>query len=59
MKTVFTIHNIEYQGKYDFAILGDVFDLDEGDRNTMEYGDCINLMKGAILCAVAVTTVRP
>ncbi len=59
MKTVFTIHNIEYQGKYDFAILGDVFDMDESDRNTMEYGDCINLMKGAIQCADAVTTVSP
>ena len=59
MKTVFTIHNIEYQGKYDFAILGDVFDLDESDRNTMEYGDCINLMKGAVQCADAVTTVSP
>ena len=26
-KTVFTIHNIEYQGKYDPLILGDVFGL--------------------------------
>lgn len=59
MKTVFTIHNIEYQGKYDFAILGDVFDMEENDRNTMEYGDCINLMKGAIQCADAVSTVSP
>lgn len=59
IKTVFTIHNIEYQGKYDFSILGDVFNLDDGDRNTMEYGDCINLMKGAIQCADAVTTVSP
>ncbi len=59
IKTVFTIHNIEYQGKYDFAILGDIFDLDESDRSTMEYGDCINLMKGAIQCADRVTTVSP
>ena len=27
MRTVFTIHNIEYQGQYDFSILGDVFAL--------------------------------
>lgn len=59
IKTVFTIHNIEYQGKYDFAILGDIFDLDESDRNTVEYGDCINLMKGAVQCADRVTTVSP
>ena len=57
--TVFTIHNIEYQGKYDFAILGDVFALGEEDHDLMEYGDCINLMKAAIECAYRVTTVSP
>ena len=59
IKTVFTIHNIEYQGKYDFGILGDVFDLDETARNLVEYDGCINLMKGAIVCADRVSTVSP
>lgn len=59
IKTVFTIHNIEYQGKYDFAILGDVFGLTPEDHGIMEYGDCINLMKAAIECADRVTTVSP
>ncbi len=59
IKKVFTIHNIEYQGKYDFAILGDVFALSNDDHGTMEYGDCINLMKAAIECADRVTTVSP
>ena len=59
IKTVFTIHNIEYQGKYDFAILGDVFGLSAEDHGIMEYGDCINLMKAAIECADRVTTVSP
>lgn len=57
--TVFTIHNIEYQGKYDFAILGDVFSLDANDHDIMEYGGCINLMKAAIECADYVSTVSP
>ena len=57
IKTVFTIHNIEYQGKYDFAILGDVFDLDHRSRHIVEYDGCINLMKGAIASADLVTTV--
>ncbi|MGM9643242.1 MAG: glycogen synthase [Eubacteriales bacterium] len=56
---IFTIHNIEYQGKYDFYILGDVFALSESDRAVVEYDGCINLMKGAIECAEAVTTVSP
>ena len=57
IKLVFTIHNIEYQGKYDFAILGDVFELDHRARHIVEYDGCINLMKGAIASADLVTTV--
>lgn len=59
IKTVFTIHNIGYQGKYDFAILGDVFGLSEWDKCYVEYDGCINLMKGAVIFADRVTTVSP
>ncbi len=58
-KAVFTIHNIQYQGIYDFAILGDVFGLMESDKEIVEYDGCINLLKGAIVCADKVTTVSP
>ncbi len=56
-KSVFTIHNIEYQGKYDFSILGDVFDMGPEYYALMRYDDCINLMKAAIECADMVSTV--
>ena len=59
MKTVFTIHNIEYQGKFDFSILQDVFGLSPDLYELMEYDGCINLMKAAIECADRVTTVSP
>ena len=59
IRTVFTIHNIEYQGYYDFAILGDVFSLGENEHSLMEHDGCINLMKAAVECADRVTTVSP
>ena len=59
IRRVFTIHNIEYQGKYDFYILGDVFGLGAADRECVEYDGCINLMKGAIESAEIVSTVSP
>ena len=59
IKTVFTIHNIEYQGKYDHAILWDIFELAEDDRGLVDYNGCINLMKGAVVLADKVSTVSP
>lgn len=59
IKSVFTIHNVAYQGKYDAAILGDVFGLDSRFYAFVENDGCINLMKGAIELADKVTTVSP
>ncbi len=55
--TVYTIHNIEYQGVYNFSILSDVFGLSDADREIMEYDGDINLTKGAIVCCDKLTTV--
>lgn len=59
IKAVFTIHNIQYQGRYGFELLGDVFGLMPSDTEIVEYDKDINLLKGAIVCADAVTTVSP
>ena len=56
-KTVFTIHNIEYQGKADSYYLGDMLGLGNHMLATMSYDKCINFMKAAILKSDAVTTV--
>jgi len=37
VRTVFTIHNIEYQGQFPSAILGDVFGLGEKERGEYMY----------------------
>ena len=59
VKTVYTIHNIEYQGKFGSHILGDVFGISPMYRGVIEYDGCINLMKGAIVTTDFITTVSP
>ncbi len=59
IKTVFTIHNIEFQGKFNPYILGDIFGLPNEIKPLIYYGDCLNLVKGGIECAHKVTTVSP
>ena len=57
IKTVFSIHNIEFQGKYDRNILESVFGIYPSQESILEFDGCLNLMKGAIECANIVTTV--
>lgn len=57
IKTVFSIHNIEFQGKYDMSILESVFGIYPSQSSLLEFDGCLNLMKGAIECSNVVTTV--
>lgn len=61
IRTVFTIHNIEYQGRFGSEFLHDVLGLDSGwmDDGTLQMDGDINLLKGALLVSDAVTTVSP
>ncbi len=61
IRTVFTIHNLKYQGIYsvdavkDFLSLGDEYFTDD----KLEFHGCANLLKAGIVYAHAVTTVSP
>lgn len=59
IRSLFTIHNIEYQGKYSLDILEDLFGISNSWRYLLEYDKCINLMKAAIECSEKFSTVSP
>ena len=59
IKTVYTIHNIEYQGQFANFCFEDLFGFEQEFKNLVEFDGCINLMKGAIELSDVVNTVSP
>ena len=59
IKTLLTVHNIQYQGKYGKELLEDVLGIPESCYPILEYDDCVNFMKGGMECANRISTVSP
>ncbi|MDD4388470.1 MAG: glycogen/starch synthase [Bacilli bacterium] len=59
IKSLFTIHNIQYQGIFDLSFSDDIIGIDSTYCEIIEYNGLINLIKGAIVCSDLVTTVSP
>ena len=57
IKTLFTIHNIEYQGRFPDDFVDGVLGLPVDWKGTMQFDNCTNLMKAAIHTADQVSTV--
>lgn len=59
IKTVFTIHNIQYQGQYGLEIINDLMGIPLYHTDLLSYDGDVNFMKAAIEVADKVTTVSP
>lgn len=59
IKTVFTIHNLRYQGIFDYKILSQIGGLSEDyfNEDGLKYYEAVNLMKAGIVYSDRLTTV--
>ena len=56
IRTVFSIHNIQYQGNFPMDMMGILY---MPYSSSLEFGGCINFMKTAIMESNIITTVSP
>jgi len=61
LKTLFTIHNLKYQGIFSKEVLSDIVGLGKEyfTENTLEFHGAVNFMKAALLYADRIMTVSP
>lgn len=61
MRTIFTIHNLQFQGIFPKEILGDLLNLSDEyfTIDYLEFYGNVSFMKGALVSADIVTTVSP
>lgn len=59
MKTVFTIHNLQYQGVFPKSVLSDLFDLSSAyfHPQGVEFYNNVNYLKAGLVYSGAITTV--
>jgi starch synthase len=61
IRTVFTIHNLQFQGIFPKEVLDDLLGLDDRSfaPNHLEFFGNVNFMKGGLVAADKITTVSP
>jgi starch synthase len=59
IKTVFTIHNLQFQGIFPYDILHDLLNIDVENFWKVEFHGHVSFMKAALVSADYITTVSP
>jgi len=61
VRTVFTVHNLKFQGRFNGMCIGDLLGLshEEAASLGLVYGDDVNFMRGALSMADRLTVVSP
>ncbi|MFD3448685.1 glycogen synthase GlgA [Microbacteriaceae bacterium 4G12] len=61
IKTVFTIHNLQFQGVFPHVVMHDLLGLGDEYFNSeqLEFYGNVNFMKGGVIASDAITTVSP
>ena len=59
IKSLFTIHNIQYQGEYGWEVNTECVGIPASETKILEMNGKLNMMKGAIETATRVSTVSP
>ena len=59
IKSLFTIHNIQYQGEYGWEVNTECVGIPANETKILEMNGKLNMMKGAIETATRVSTVSP
>ncbi|MDP4158827.1 MAG: glycogen synthase GlgA [Bacillota bacterium] len=61
LKTVFTIHNLKYQGVFSKEVFSDIVGVREEyfSEDALEFHGAVNFMKAALIYADRITTVSP
>jgi starch synthase len=59
IRTLFTIHNINFQGRFDYVFMTDIMGINIKYKGLLDFSNSVNLLKAAIECADMVNTVSP
>lgn len=61
IKTLLTIHNLEFQGQYSPDMLSELFGMgrEKYDDGTIRYNDALNFMKAGLIYSDKINTVSP